>query len=119
MRRLAIPAVGATLLQGLFNIIDMFWVGRGLGPAALAGVGTASFVVWAILSLAEMPAVQNSRKEFFQKRELRPGKHLAWAVPLGNLPMGEYEVTTCYGPYDFTQKANLCSDFVSFVVENK
>ena len=57
MRRLAIPAVGATLLQGLFNIIDMFWVGRGLGSAALAGVGTASFVVWAILSLAEMPAV--------------------------------------------------------------
>lgn len=35
----------------------MFWVGRGLGPAALAGVGTASFVVWAILSLAEMPSV--------------------------------------------------------------
>jgi len=57
VRRLAIPAVGATLLQGLFNIIDMFWVGRGLGPAALAGVGTASFVVWAILSLAEMPSV--------------------------------------------------------------
>jgi putative MATE family efflux protein len=57
VRRLAIPAVGATLLQGLFNIIDMFWVGRGIGPAALAGVGTASFVVWAILSLAEMPSV--------------------------------------------------------------
>ena len=57
MRRLAIPAVGATLLQGLFNIIDMLWVGRGLGPAALAGVGTASFIVWAILSLAEMPSV--------------------------------------------------------------
>lgn len=35
----------------------MFWVGRGLGSAALAGVGTASFVVWAILSLAEMPSV--------------------------------------------------------------
>lgn len=57
MRQLAIPAVGATLLQGLFNIIDMLWVGRGLGSAALAGVGTASFVVWAILSLAETPSV--------------------------------------------------------------
>jgi len=57
VRRLAIPAVAATLLQGLFNIVDMFWVGRGLGSAALAGVGTASFVVWAILSLAEMPSV--------------------------------------------------------------
>ncbi len=49
--------MAATLLQGLFNIVDMFWVGRGLGSAALAGVGTASFVVWAILSLAEMPSV--------------------------------------------------------------
>lgn len=57
VRRLALPAVGATLLQGLFNIIDMFWVGQGLGPAALAGVGTSGFVVWAILSLAEMPSV--------------------------------------------------------------
>ena len=35
----------------------MFWVGRGLGASALAGVGTASFVVWAIISLAEMPSV--------------------------------------------------------------
>lgn len=49
--------MAGTLLQGLFNIIDMFWVGRGLGSAALAGVGTAGFAVWAILSLAEMPSV--------------------------------------------------------------
>lgn len=51
------PAVGATLLQGLFNIVDTFWVGRGLGPVALAGIGTGGFVVWAILSLAEIPSV--------------------------------------------------------------
>lgn len=57
VRRLALPAVGATLLQGLFNIIDTFWVGRGLGPIALAGVGTAGFAVWALLSLAEVPSV--------------------------------------------------------------
>jgi len=55
--RLAGPAVGATLLQGLFNVVDTFWVGRGLGPAALAGVSTAGFTVWMLLSMAELPAV--------------------------------------------------------------
>lgn len=49
--------MGATLLQGLFNVIDTFWVGRGLGPAALAGVSTAGFTVWMLLSMAELPAV--------------------------------------------------------------
>ena len=57
MRRLAGPAVLATVLQGLFNIVDTFWVGRGLGPAALAGVSTAGFAVWMVLSVAELPAV--------------------------------------------------------------
>ncbi len=55
--RLAGPAVGATLLQGLFNIVDTFWVGRGLGPAALAGVSTAGFTVWMMLSMAQLAAV--------------------------------------------------------------
>ena len=44
-------------MQGLFNIIDTFWVGRGLGPAALAGVSTAGFTVWLLLSMAELAAV--------------------------------------------------------------
>jgi len=57
VRRLAGPAVAATLLQGLFNVTDTFWVGRGLGPSALAGVSTAGFTVWLILSVAELPAV--------------------------------------------------------------
>lgn len=57
VRRLAGPAVAATLLQGLFNVVDTFWVGRGLGAAALAGVSTAGFAVWVVLSIAELPAV--------------------------------------------------------------
>lgn len=32
-------------------------MGRGLGPAALAGVSTAGFTVWMLLSMAELPAV--------------------------------------------------------------
>lgn len=57
MRRLAGPAVAATLFQGLFNVVDTFWVGRGLGPAALAGVSTAGFAVWLVISICELPAV--------------------------------------------------------------
>ena len=49
--------MGATLLQGLFNVVDTFWVGRGLGPTALAGVSTAGFTVWMMLSMAELSAV--------------------------------------------------------------
>ena len=44
-------------MQGLFNVVDTFWVGRGLGPAALAGVSTAGFAVWMMLSMAELSGV--------------------------------------------------------------
>ena len=36
-----------------FNLIDSIWVGRLIGPAALAAVSTAGFYVWVALSLAE------------------------------------------------------------------
>ena len=49
--------MGGTLLQGLFNVVDTFWVGRGLGPAALAGVSTAGFTVWMMLSMAQLAPV--------------------------------------------------------------
>ena len=37
-----------------FNLIDSIWVGRLIGPAALAAVSTAGFYVWVALSLGEM-----------------------------------------------------------------
>ncbi len=55
--RLALPAVGSTLLTLLFLLVDVFWVGRILGPAALAAVSTAGYAVWILASLAEMIAV--------------------------------------------------------------
>jgi putative MATE family efflux protein len=55
--RLALPAVGAALLQLVFLLIDMFWVGRMLGPAALAAVSTAGYAVWMLTALGEMIAV--------------------------------------------------------------
>jgi putative MATE family efflux protein len=55
--RLALPAVGTTLFQVLFNITDTFWVGRTLGPDALAAVSLASYTVWVIVSVGELVGV--------------------------------------------------------------
>jgi len=40
-----------------FNLIDSVWVGRLIGPAALAAVSTGGFYVWILLSLGEMVEV--------------------------------------------------------------
>jgi putative MATE family efflux protein len=55
--RLALPAIGSALLQLVFLLIDIFWVGRILGPAALAAISTAGFAVWMLLAMAEMIGV--------------------------------------------------------------
>jgi putative MATE family efflux protein len=55
--RLALPAVGSALLTLAFFLVDTFWVGRILGPAALAAVSTAGFAVWMLAALGEMIAV--------------------------------------------------------------
>ncbi|MFQ5689624.1 MAG: MATE family efflux transporter [Gemmatimonadota bacterium] len=55
--RLSGPAVAGSLLQILFNLADVFWVGRGLGSAALAGISTAGFTVWLLLAVAETAEV--------------------------------------------------------------
>jgi len=55
--RLALPAVGATLLQLTFLLVDIFWVGRILGSDALAAVSTAGFAVWMLTALGEMIGV--------------------------------------------------------------
>src|SRR5215216_1846671 len=55
--RLALPAVGTTLFQVLFNVTDTFWVGRTLGPDALAAVSLASYTVWVIISIGELVGV--------------------------------------------------------------
>lgn len=55
--RLALPAVGTTLLQVLFNLVDLFWVGRTLGSTALAGVAIASYTVWVLVSVGDLVGV--------------------------------------------------------------
>jgi putative MATE family efflux protein len=41
----------------LFNVTDTFWVGRTLGPDALAAVSLASYTVWVIISIGELVGV--------------------------------------------------------------
>lgn len=55
--RLALPAIGSALLQLLFLLVDVFWVGRILGASALAAISTAGFAVWMLLALGEMIGV--------------------------------------------------------------
>jgi putative MATE family efflux protein len=55
--RMSLPAVASSLLTLVFLLVDIFWVGRILGAAALAAVSTAGFAVWILASIAEMIAV--------------------------------------------------------------
>jgi len=55
--QLAAPAVAMMACHFCFNLIDSIWVGRLIGPAALAAVSTAGFYMWVLLSLGEMVEV--------------------------------------------------------------
>ncbi|HEX6614775.1 MAG TPA: MATE family efflux transporter [Gemmatimonadales bacterium] len=88
--RLALPAVGTTLFQVLFNITDTFWVGRTLGADALAAVSLASYVVWVIVSIGELVGVGLTAVAARRHGEGDPasaaratGTALAMAVALG------------------------------------
>lgn len=92
---LALPAVGTTLLQVLFNITDTFWVGRTLGPAALAGVSSASYSLWIIITTGELLGTGLTAVASRRHGERRPelaaraaGTALGLAVLLGLLVAG-------------------------------
>ena len=55
--RLALPAVASSLLMTLFTSVDMYWVGRYVGPEALAAVSTSVFWVWLVIAAGEMVSV--------------------------------------------------------------
>src|SRR3954465_12473136 len=55
--RIALPAVGASLLMTLFASVDAFWVGTRLGPSALAAVSAPLFCIGMAVALAEMIGV--------------------------------------------------------------
>ncbi|MBN2412796.1 MATE family efflux transporter [candidate division KSB1 bacterium] len=51
--KLAWPAITSMVFLMIFNLIDIWWVGK-LGAQALAGVSAASFIVWTLQSLATL-----------------------------------------------------------------
>lgn len=55
--RLGLPAVASMLLMTLFYTIDMLWIGRFLGPTALAAATTSVFWIWLIISIAELVSI--------------------------------------------------------------
>jgi putative MATE family efflux protein len=55
--RLALPAVASSLLMTLFTSVDMYWVGRYVGPAALAAVSTSVFWIWFVIAIGEMVSI--------------------------------------------------------------
>lgn len=48
---LAIPLMGGMLMQMLYNLTDMFWLGR-LGSEAVAAAGTAGLLMWMSFAFA-------------------------------------------------------------------
>ncbi len=57
IRRVALPAVASTVLMTVFATVDALWVGRYLGPRALAAVSTSVFWIWLIIAIAEMVSI--------------------------------------------------------------
>lgn len=49
--KLAGPAIGSMLFIMVFGLVDAWWVGR-LGAEEFAGVSAASFILWALQSIA-------------------------------------------------------------------
>ena len=50
---IAVPAVLQTVIRSSFSFVDAFFVGQ-LGSVQLAGLSVATFLVWGLLSLAEI-----------------------------------------------------------------
>lgn len=54
--KLALPIMGASLMQMAYNLTDMFWLGR-LGSNAVASVGVAGIFVWFGTSFLLIPRI--------------------------------------------------------------
>ncbi|HEY5086098.1 MAG TPA: MATE family efflux transporter [Gemmatimonadaceae bacterium] len=55
--RLGLPAVASMLLMTLFFTVDLLWIGRFLGPVALAAATASVFWIWLIISIAELVSI--------------------------------------------------------------
>ena len=56
LTKLALPIMGTSLINMLYNLTDMMWLGR-LSTNAVAGAGTVGFFLWFAVSLAMISQV--------------------------------------------------------------
>lgn len=54
LTKLAVPIMATSLVQMLYNLTDMAWIGR-LGPGAVTAVGSASMYCWLSRGIAILP----------------------------------------------------------------
>lgn len=56
LAKLALPVVGASLVQMAYNMVDMIWIGR-VGSNAVAAVGAAGMYLWLSNGIASLSKV--------------------------------------------------------------
>jgi putative MATE family efflux protein len=90
--RLGLPAVASTLLMTLFFTVDMFWIGRFLGPIALAATTASVFWIWLVISIAELVSIGLTSVAARRHGERNPaeaarvvGEAMLYSVALGTL----------------------------------
>jgi len=54
LTKLAVPIMATSLVQMLYNLTDMAWIGR-LGPGAVTAVGSASMYCWLSRGISMLP----------------------------------------------------------------
>jgi putative MATE family efflux protein len=90
--RLGLPAVASTLLMTLFFTVDMLWIGRFLGPVALAAATASVFWIWLIISIAELVSIGLTSVAARRHGERKPteaarvvGEAMVYSIVLGSL----------------------------------
>lgn len=67
LTRLAVPIMGSSILQFVYNLINMAWVGA-LGSNAVASIGSASFYVGLGYSINSLGSHGNRNKGISRNR---------------------------------------------------
>jgi putative MATE family efflux protein len=88
--RLGLPAVASTVLMTLFFTVDMLWIGRFLGPTALAATTASVFWIWLIISIAELVSIGLTSVAARRHGERKPaeaarvvGEAMLYSIALG------------------------------------
>lgn len=82
--KLALPVVGSSILNVVYNITDMIWVGK-LGAGAIAAVGTVGYFTFFAMSIAAIIGVGSNIKISHEVGAKNPRAY------------GEYATTSLWG----------------------